>query len=682
MSAICAVIARDGAPVDPSQMHTLLHAAPHRGSTHQVVRATDAAWLGAQRSNTATARAAIARLGALTIAFHGRFDNLREVQTALGRSRPDENRHSHTAAADRDDDAREAGSADQTAASARTALQAFLQWREACATHLIGDFTFIIWDAARRQAYCARDAVGVKPLYYHASPRRFVVATDLVQVLASGLPLVPCESMVAELLSFDIRTRTETLYQDVLRLPAGHWMTVDDRTVRVVRYWAPDTTTELTYARDEEYTEHFLDVFRRAVGDRAPVDERVAAYLSGGLDSSSVVCMARALGRPLETFSMLFPGVPEADERTYIDAVVSSVGAPAHRIEAASIEAGRCCRSAAARADLPDLPSDVLGAPLLDAMRERGLTTALTGAGGDYGFTGSFLHYAELLQQRDLSGLLRQIRADRNADDVGWSPSELFTSGLRLLIPSTVRRALRPVARRVGWGITVPSWIAPTLAARTRLADRLAAPRTPDPAGPPARQHVCSLFESGWTARLLESGDRMAAERDIELRHPFFDRRLVEFAVALPEAQRWRGPTTKYVLRRAMRELLPESVYARTDKADASAFVPQAVDALGGGRALRRLHIEALGWVRSDRLIAEYDRARRQLARGDSGYCEGMFNVWMALAVETWFRTMFVEGNTYERVTEAEGRYPAGQLDGGGPSGGAPTEAISVAGAR
>lgn len=659
MSAICAVFARGGAPIDGSPLPPLFHAAPHRGLHHQAIRVTDAAWLGTQRTPASSGCAALARWGSLTIAFHGRLDNLRELHAALALPATTSGEASH----------------------AETVLHAFERWQEGCAARLVGEFALIIHDHSTHRVFCARDATGVKPLFYHASAARFVAATELPQVLASGVSLAPCEAMVAELLSFDLRSRTETLYQDVRRLPAGHWMTVDERDVRVVRYWAPDAVRALVYARDEEYAEHFLDVFGRAVADRAPVDERVAAYLSGGLDSSSVVCMAHALGRPFETFSMLFPGVPEADERGHIDAVVARVGSTAHRLDAAPIDGERYRRSSAARADLPDLPGDILGAPLLDAMRARGLTTALTGAGGDYGFTGSFLQYAELLRQGDLRGLLRQVRADRAADEGGWSPSELFTSGIRVLIPTAVRRALRPMARVAGWGTTVPAWIAPGLAERTGLLDRLAAPRA-DPAGVPPRQHVCALFESGWTARLLESGDRLAAERGVELRHPFFDRRLVEFAIALPETQRRRNGTSKYVLRQAMRELLPESVYARTDKADASAFVPQALDRLGGAAALRRLQIGALGWVRSDALIKEYDRACRQFAQGDSSYCEGMFNVWMALAVETWYRGMFVEGPTHDRVTEATGRHAARRFAGEAPGGDERAETLSVADAR
>jgi asparagine synthase (glutamine-hydrolysing) len=94
------------------------------------------------------------------------------------------------------------------------------------------------------------------------------------------------------------------------------------------------------------------------------------------------------------------------------------------------------------------------------------------------------------------------------------------------------------------------------------------------------------LFDDGWTAWLLESGERSGAEHGIDVRHPFFDRRIVEFAVAIPESQRWRDTTTKYVVRQALRDRLPPAVYSRAGKADGSMLVVWAVDAVGGRRAL------------------------------------------------------------------------------------------------
>lgn len=645
MSAISVATTRDGSTADPSELQPLFAAARHRGS-HIQRRASGAAALGAQTRSAADAGACVEVLGELAIAFHGRLDNSEDLWATL--------------AATGLRCAESGSSTSSGAGAARLVLRAFAQWHEGCAERLIGDFAFVIWDNVRRRAYCARDAAGVAPFYYHLTPRRFVAATELTQVLASGIPLEPCESFVAELLAFDVCSRTETLYRHVHRLPGGHWMTVSDRDIRVEQYWAPDTGTELRYPRDEDYAEHFRELFNGAVADRAPRDTAAAAYLSGGLDSSSVVCAAHALGRRLETFSFIFPTIPEADERVYIDAVTSRCQFPHHAIDATAIDPSIYRRPVPTADELPDLPSDALGVALLEAMRDSGLTVALTGAGGDYGFTGSFRHYAELLQQGDLLGLFRQMRADRANDDFGWSASELFASGFRLLLPLAVRRALRPLARRFGMGVRVPSWIEPSFAVRTSLLDRLSAPRTSSESRSPTRTQVCELYESGWTARILEACDRLGAAHDVELRHPFFDRRLIEFAVALPETQRWRGEKTKFALREGMRGVLPESVYARTDKGDFTALVPLAVEALGGGVALRRLSVGAVGWVRSRELVDMYERGCRRQKAGSPDYGEDLFPVWMALAVETWYRAMFVE-ERHERVTAATEDTPAGR---------------------
>lgn len=667
MSGLCAIVTRDGGPSDPADVRRLCAAAPHRGTRMHAVPGDGAATLAVQTAAPLPGRraadaTAVACVDGLTIAFHGRIDNLAELRAALAVSRPDP----------LDDGGPQA--------TARVVVRAFAHWHEGCAARLLGDFAFVIRDTVRRRTYCARDAIGVKPFYYHAGPARFVAASELTQVMAAGVPVVPNESMVAELLAFDVCSRSDTLYRDIVRLPPGHWMIVTDRDVHVARYWTPEGTTELCYGRDEDYAAQCFEVFQRAVADRTDAHTPAAAYLSGGLDSSSVVCMAHALERPFETFSMVFPDVPEADESPFIDAVVDRLGRPSHRLIAPALDAVRYRRAAAGRADLPDLPGDALGQPLLEAMQARGLHVALTGAGGDYGFTGSFTHYAELLQQRDLRGLLRRMRSDRQTADAGWSPFAFLTSGVRLMMPPAMRRALRPLARYAGLGVQVPPWMTPALAARTNLRDRLSAARTTCTGGPPTRQAVCELFESGWTARVLESGDRTAAEHGIELRHPFFDRRLVEFAIALPESQRWRGSTTKYVLRQAMRGLLPESVYARNGKADASPYVVRLVEALGGAAALRDLHIEAQGWVAGRAVQAEYVRASRQWHRGDPGYCDGMFNVWMTLAIETWYRAMFVEGTAHGRDTERRSR-PAGHAS-GRHAGAVSAGTVSLAGAR
>lgn len=573
----------------------------------------------------------------LAVTLDGRIDNREEVAALCGHHlRPANQRASRP------------GDADLIGC-------AFLEWREQCAERLHGDFAFVVWDGSRQQLYCARDVMGVRPFYYFVDDRRFAWATDLRQVLAAGIPREPNEAMVGEYLACAITSRTETLYRDVIRLPPAHWMSVTQDRVELRRYWGPDDAGALTYAKDDEYAEQFQSIFRDSVARRVEGTERLGAYLSGGLDSSSVVAMARDLGRSIESFSLLFPEIPEADERRYIDDVVARWGLTAERVVAGAVDGREAIERSRRRGDVLGMPSDLLGEQLLARMHERDIRVALTGVGGDYGLSGSFYHYADRLRAGDWAGFLRQLRADRRMADSGWSLGHVFSYGVRPLVPRPLRSFARPVGRRLGWvPELLPDWIGDRFASQAALADRLR-PSAPSAAASHCRRSVCEVFESGWTTWFLEQSARTASEHFVEERHPFLDRRLVEFTIAMPEDQRWRGETTKFVLRRAVRHLLPDSVYARTDKGDFSAVLVDAIDAIdaieaneinaqvGGAGLVDRLHIAKMGWVKQDHISAMYRELRRSVARRDFGYERVMFPLWLVLGVEHWFRASFLE---------------------------------------
>ena len=160
---------------------------------------------------------------------------------------------------------------------------------------------------------------------------------------------------------------------------------------------------------------------------------------------------------------------------------------------------------------------------------------------------------------------------------------------------------------------------------------------------------------------MLETAERAAAEFGIDERHPFFDRGVIEFVLAIPEAQRLRGPISKYVLRGAMGDRLPPAVAHRLDKADFSPVVPRAVEAIGGGPLLDHLAIGHLGWVDQTRVSEMYRDAQRLVAAGDTAYCMPMFRLWMIAGVELWYRSVFGEGTGHggaQEVDAGEGRRP------------------------
>lgn len=197
------------------------------------------------------------------------------------------------------------------------------------------------------------------------------------------------------------------------------------------------------------------------------------------------------------------------------------------------------------------------------------------------------------------------------------------------LIPCPVKKTVKRLLQR-----DVPSWMDPGFARRIDLQERLlCAPEPPRQATEPQRS-MYTLFHSGRAVTEYELTDRLHAHERAEGRYPFNDRRLIEFAFAIPEDQRWRGDQTKFVLRQAARHLVPEPVRRRRSKADftflyAQTFERERTDALFGS-----LQLAADGYVDGARTKALYQRCRE----GDTW---SMDSVWMILAIEQWYRAMF-----------------------------------------
>jgi asparagine synthase (glutamine-hydrolysing) len=628
---------RDGRPIERAMSARMMAAAPHRGPDGARAWTSERAMLGHQHLRTLpedVPQPIVDAASSTVITFDGRLDNRQELIAILASG----------------------ATAFRTPSDAELALAAYLHWGEKCAVRLLGDFAFAIWDGPRERVFCARDAMGVKPFYYHLSAGVFVWASELCQIVASGVVrLEPNEGMIAEFLAKMVQSQDETLYAGIMRLPAAHSMTVSRENVRVSRYWQIDPTADVHHRTDGDYAEHFFSLFKDAVFSRMrSPDATTGAYLSGGLDSSSVVGMTQALRGSVETFSLIFEGFSGADESGYIDDVVRKWDVVSHKVVPPAIDGDACLAHVAQRRDRLDLPNDLVSECLMARMRDRGMRVVLTGAGGDYCFSGSHYHYADMLRRGDFSGVIRQLRADPHVRDTGWSRWQPILSGVRPIIPSAWREAARPLAKRLGWMPELPNWIDPALTDRVALEDRLRTPAWVDRAPTFGRRHVCELFASGWQYLLFEDSERSASEYGLDERHPFFDRRLIEFGVGIPEEQRWQGRETKYVVRRAMSDLLPASVATRNGKGDFNPCVAQAVEAIGGASLFDGLHIASLGWVKQEQISALYRRARRLFEKNDEGYCDAMFKLWMVGGIELWYRSVFLQENPYGRVDEAE----------------------------
>jgi asparagine synthase (glutamine-hydrolysing) len=562
----------------------------------------------------------VSRDGLSAIAFDGRIDNRDELSSLL--------------------EARPVG-------DAALVLSLYQMLGADCVTRIQGDFGFALWDGRARSLFCARDPMGIRPLYYWRDATRFVCASGLAQLLAvPGLRLAPNAGMIAEHLANAIASHDETVYDGIDRLPHGHTLTVSaSGQINRRRYWTIDPTRELRYRTDAEYADHFRALFTEAVRRRIPEHGPTAIYLSGGMDSSAVTVVAREISRgAVEAFSLTFGRDPERDELRYIEDVCRHSGVPSHvTLATDDLGAPPGCR---APTDVFDALRDGPGLAWRKTIRDRGFSVVLTGQGGDHGFLGSVYRYADLLRRWRFGAGVRQCLVDARVH--GWrvAAHDLVAAGVWPLLPGRLRDSLRPVARRVAGVQVVPSWVTPRFAASIALADRVRRGDESWTSGSAAASAVRRDLESGWIYMDLETAAREAAELGLDERHPFFDRRVVEFAAAIPDDQRCRGGLTRFVLRNALGNRLPPSVRARTSSGNGSARVARAVERMVAQGLFERMLLAENGWVVADVVDTMVSRMRRRFHAGDRRYADDAFPLWIVGGTERWFRSAFESGYT------------------------------------
>ena len=457
-------------------------------------------------------------------------------------------------------------------------LTAYQCWGESCPEHIIGDFAFAIWDGQKQRLFCARDAFGIKPLHYSRVGQTLCVASEAQQVLRH--PAVGChlnEVAMADYLLGYFDDERFTLFLDVQRLPPANRLMATREGSRIDRYWDVDPAARIVYRHDDDYAAHFLDLFRRAVSDRLRTQAgTVGITMSGGLDSCSVAAVAQQIlakngGSPrLVVYSYAFDCLTECDERTYSRAMAAEVG-----IEIEYIQAEHFWFLGDPVAFEPSLETPFLGwesleRNMLGRLRDQGGSVLLTGQGGDSLLSGTARVYADRFLEGHI-GVLWELA--RHARDWGVSyPRLLYTHLLVPLFPEGVHQAGRRLLNRRKLSSPVPSWITANFAQRTGLSDRLTNLRLTRRLHNSARQNIYeSVTALGSIKNALYWYDRSAAPFGIETRHPFLDRRLAEFILAIPGTQLYRAGWRKWLLRQAMDGILPETIRRRKDKTN---FLP------------------------------------------------------------------------------------------------------------
>jgi asparagine synthase (glutamine-hydrolysing) len=515
-------------------------------------------------------------------------------------------------------------------------MAAYLKWGKACFAYFIGDFCLTLWDARLKVLYLVRDVVGTRTLYFHIDKERVCWSTQLSPLLdLFGInPEVEEEYIAGQL------TRVPepglTPYKDVHAVKPAHIVTISQvGNLNEQRFWGLDPTKEIRYQNEEQYVEHFLQEFGDAVRCRLRSDRPVFAELSGGLDSSSIVCMAdqilergQAQTACLETVSQVFDESPSADERKFIVYVEKQRGVTGHHIREDDYRM------------LTPLPGEVVIVtpnPVLlsfshlmglrEAMSASGARVLLSGQGGDELLGSNYSAYPEvadhLLSFKPLL-LHRQLQRWSQALNKPYL-QVLWESAVIPILP----RRMQTVLKR-GPANTLPPWFSPEFIKRRNLRERSLG--TKDIYGfrlPSGRDQSAGFISM---VRSVSLGCR-SEQSNIDIAYPYLHRPLVEFLQAIPFEQLLRPGENRSLMRRAMQGVLPEKIARRKTKGN-----PQEVIARALAREWSRLRpmftdarVCARGYMEPGPLLAALDRAKHG--------CEPLSSPLLStICLELWLR--------------------------------------------
>jgi len=566
MSTLGGVLYTDGGPGPAEMAHGL--EALLRTSSADSVRATTAGSLSMAyaafhtNSQSRGERQPLASPQGQLLTWDGRLDNPDELIAQLG-----------TEFIER---ACAGPSGSREIGDARIVMAAFLRWGRHFVERLTGDFALALWDSGANALLLARDLAGTRPLYYATDGPAVYWSSEIAAILR----LIPDSSEVDDdyvagyLVCMEDSSRTP--YKRIKCVPPSVVVVIGRNRTEQWRHWSHDPARELICQNDTEYEEHFQDLFRESVKCRLRTDGGVLVELSGGLDSSSIACVAHQVlqaggveASGIETVSYIYDGSRGGDERGFIRHVESQCGRMAHhlfdhRILAPFPGEDRVC-----------LPSPMHCFPynladLARLMQTRGARVLLSGAGGDNLLISEYTAlpwFADLALAGKPLQLCRSMKA--------WA-SHRKISYIQMLMQGVVL-PLAPVwlrARAAARHLRVPPWLDERFVRRTGTRERMVwdpeCKNFPSPSKKLQHKLLLQAINSVSQCFYRERGC-------VDVSYAFLHKPLVEFLLAIPIDQKARPGETRSLHRRAMRGTLPEEIRVRKGKRGPDQAVYRAI---------------------------------------------------------------------------------------------------------
>ena len=517
-------------------------------------------------------------------------------------------------------------------------LAAYETYGVECLGRLRGMFAFAIWDARRRRLFAARDRLGQKPLHYWIDRDGIAFASEPKAFLADPAFTPEADpAAIVEYLAFQYVPAPRSAFRGLRKLPPAHYLVVQDGNVRIERYW------RLSYARkrplnEADAAEELRDRLSEAVRLRLISDVPLGAFLSGGIDSGTVVALMAACGSgPVKTFSIGFEQ-KEYDELPAARLVAERYGTDHHEFVVRP-HALRLLPALVWHYNEPFADSSAIPTFVLSELTRRHVTVALNGDGGDENFAG-YERYRANVVARYLDRIPRLLRASvaQAAGHIprGGNPRSVLSRGRRFFEAAAQDREQRYVSWMSHFNanlrreVCTPEFLA---AAATDPDERLLNAYAQSDATDFVDATLDVDVNNYLPDDLLVKVDIASMAHGLEARSPFLDHELMEFAASLPSDLKLKAGAKKYILKQAARPLLPSEILDRPKMGfgvpiDAwfRTELKELVSDLVGSAAFR------------DRGILQPFRIQRLIEEHVDGVRSWHYQLWNVLMLELWYR--------------------------------------------
>ncbi len=450
-------------------------------------------------------------------------------------------------------------------------VHAWEEWGKDCVHRFRGMFAFAIWDSRQEILFVVRDRLGIKPLYVYCDGDRFLFASEIKSILASGCverridPQALCDYF--HLLYIPA---PKSIFQGIRKLPAGHYCMVEKgRMFDPVRYWDISFATVNTEPDEEEWCERLIDKLREAVDLRLISDVPLGAFLSGGVDSSAVVAlMSSLMDEPVKTSSIGFRDAA-FNELEYVEQVVEQY-ATEHHQQVMEADAVELLDKLVWFYDEPFADSSAIPTYLVSQMTRERVTVALSGDGGDENFAGYRRYYFDVLENR-----LRNLFPDifrttciaalaRIYPKADWLP-QVFRA--KTLLSNLAMSPLRGYYNSMSWFSSYGNTLF-TNSFRNEIKEYDSSSlfidhgNNCDSDDPLSRIQYIDI-KTYLVDDILTKVDRASMANSLEVRVPLLDHEFMELAATMPSTFKLRGREGKYILKKALEPLLPDSILYR-----------------------------------------------------------------------------------------------------------------------